>query len=337
MKPKITVLLTVYNGEKYLKECMDSVLNQSFKEFEFLVIDDFSCDSSLEIIRGYKDDRVRIIENKENIGQIKSLNIGLDCARGEYIARIDQDDIMLKTRLKSQLDFLEKKQNAAVAGSWAEVIDEAGRVIMRSEFPVRNEEIIANALFAGYFMMHPSVFFRKKAVIDAGKYDETVLFAEDYDLWTRLLLKRHKFANLPEILTRFRRHKDSSSRKFAQKQTDNVYASVRNFIRNITANSRVQDSDELSNALIKIGLIESLLPGERFIAVLNGLLYNSARHFNFSNKEKFFFKKVFFNKLLNFAYAFRRTNKALSRQLYSYCVKNILFILEKPKLYLYPF
>src|SRR3989338_1379355 len=161
MLPKITVLITVFNGEKYLNECIDSVLNQSFEDFEFLIIDDKSTDGSLKIIKSYADKKIRIIENHKNFGQVKSLNIGLDSARGEYVARLDQDDVMIKDRLAKQLDFLRKNPDVSAVGTWARVIDEQGSVFKRSCPPARNEQMLANVFFVCYYLIHPSVTFRK--------------------------------------------------------------------------------------------------------------------------------------------------------------------------------
>ncbi|MBU1854072.1 MAG: glycosyltransferase family 2 protein, partial [Candidatus Omnitrophica bacterium] len=126
MTPTITVLLTVYNGETYLKECMDSVLSQTYRDFEFLIIDDGSTDTTRAIIKSYKDNRIRLIENGRNLSQVTSLNIGLEHARGEYVARIDADDAMLPNRLERQLFFLNSRTDVALAGSWGDAIDERG-------------------------------------------------------------------------------------------------------------------------------------------------------------------------------------------------------------------
>src|SRR3989338_5377469 len=168
MVPKVTVLMTVYNGERYLRECMDSVLNQTFKDFEFLIIDDCSADGSKGIVKSYRDDRIQLIENEKNLNQVRSLNIFLEDACGIYVARMDQDDIMASDRLRRQVDFLEKNRDISVVGTWGEVIDENGRVFTRARLPLNNEEMIGNVLFCGYFLMHPSVAFRKNVIMDAG-------------------------------------------------------------------------------------------------------------------------------------------------------------------------
>ncbi len=116
-KPRVTVLMSVYNGEKYLREAIDSILNQTFKDFEFLIIDDGSTDSSADIIRSYTDFRIRLIQNEKNIGLTRSLNKGLKLAKGEYIARMDVDDISLPIRFEKQVSFLDKYEDVKLVGS----------------------------------------------------------------------------------------------------------------------------------------------------------------------------------------------------------------------------
>ena len=344
MKPKLTVLMTVFNGERYLKECIDSVLNQTFKDFEFLIIDDCSTDSSIDIINSYKDKRIRVIENQKNLSQVKSLNMGLDEASGEYVARIDQDDLMIENRLERQLDFLNKRPDIAVVGTWGEVMDARGQVFERSRLPIRQEEIIGSVLFCGYFLMHPSVMFRKDSVVSAGKYKESLSLSEDFDLWARLLLKGYKLANIPEFLIRFRYHKKSSSRLFPEKRLNNARSSISNFISVIIGEGSNPKLDKLSNVLINTGLMNKgfwsngreAADLKDIIYLLDTLLEKTIAYFNFSKKEIYFIKKVFCNRILNFAFQACGTEDQLSMKLYLYSFKSCFFILENPKLYIYP-
>ncbi|HKQ33129.1 MAG TPA: glycosyltransferase family A protein, partial [Thermodesulfobacteriota bacterium] len=118
MTPKVTVLMTVYNGEKFLNEAIDGILNQTFRDFEFLIINDGSTDGSREIIKSYKDPRINLVDNESNIGLTASLNRGLSLAGGEYIARQDADDISLPERLEKQISILERNPDIALLGSW---------------------------------------------------------------------------------------------------------------------------------------------------------------------------------------------------------------------------
>ena len=344
MTPKVTVLMTVYNGERHLRECMDSVLGQTFSDFEFLIIDDCGSDNSKDIINSYKDRRIRLIENDVNLGQVKSLNIGLDDARGEYIARMDQDDIIMKNRLDRQVDFLDRNKDISLVGAWGEVIDEKGKIFTRARLPLRNEEIIGTALFCGYFLMHPSVTFRKDVVMDAGKYDENITFSEDYDLWTRLMLKRRKLANMPEYLVRFRYHKKSSSRQFPQTQVNNVRVSIANFIKAIIGDYHGPDLDILREILINAGLMnKAFWSGDldktdlkKAVSLMDALLRKTISYFNFKGKEAHLLKKVFCKRMLNFAYQASGRGKKKSMPLYLFCLRNYMYLFMSPKLYLYP-
>lgn len=343
MITKITVLMTTFNGNKFLKECMDSVLNQSFEDFEFLIVDDCSADGSKDLIKSYKDGRIRLIENKENLGQVKSLNIGLEYARGEYVARMDQDDIMIKNRLKRQLDFLDRRKDISVVGTWGELIDENGRVFEKYICPVRNAEMIGNILCGWNSLMHMSVIFKKDAVINAGKYNELFPFAEDYDLWTRLLLKGHKLANIPEFLIKCRFHKETSSKNFRGIQIKNSSASTSNFIKAINGTYCNSDLDRLLNFLISAGsmnreywLDEANIAYLRdTIGLLEILLKNTIKYFKFKKSEIYFMEKVFFNKMLNFAYL-SCGGQMRGLPLYLLCLRNYRYLFLRPKLYLYP-
>ncbi|MDP6770971.1 MAG: glycosyltransferase family A protein, partial [Anaerolineales bacterium] len=122
----VTVLMPVYNGTRYLREAIDSILKQTFEDFEFLIIDDASTDESASVILSYSDERIRFVQNKSNVGQVRCQNIGLDLARGQYIARLDQDDSSLATRLRRQVDLMESDPRLAVVGTWMSKVDENG-------------------------------------------------------------------------------------------------------------------------------------------------------------------------------------------------------------------
>lgn len=343
MIPKITVLMTVFNGKKYLKECMDSVLSQAFKDFEFLIVDDCSTDDSKELIKSYKDDRIRLIENKENLGQVKSLNIGIEHAMGEYIARMDQDDVMIKNRLKRQLDFLNKNKNISVVGAWGELIDENGVVFKKYICPIKNEEMIGRVLCGWNSLMHMSVIFKKDAVISVGKYNESFSFAEDHDLWVRLLLKGHKLANIPKFLIKCRFHKETSSKKFRGIQIKNARASTLNFIKAINSAYCDSDLDRLVDLLTNAGLMDreywldemNIVHLRETTGLLEILLEKTIKYFRFKKRGIYLMKRVFCNIMLNFAYlSCDRRKKSLP--IYLFCLKNFLYLYTRPKLYIYP-
>ncbi|MCX5715882.1 MAG: glycosyltransferase [Candidatus Omnitrophica bacterium] len=340
----MTVLMAVYNGERYLKECMDSVISQTFKDFEFLIIDDGSTDSTSSIIRSYSDNRIRVIRNAVNLSQVASLNIGLDHAQGEYIARIDADDAMLPDRLKIQIDFLKKRKDLALCGSYGEAIDERGGHIANTKLPVRNEEIAATALFGGFVTIHSAFMFRKKSVADIGKYNEVFSFAEDYKLVMDLLLSGYRVNNIPKVLVRYRFHDDRIGIRDSKPQIARAVVALRDFLQMFTGSFSKEDKDLLFNLLMNA---ESLKKSywdkppardelKRILGLSGQMLSGMSAYFKFGVKERYFAYRVFYNRLLNFAYQALFIEKSSSVELYKQCLKNFLFIMNRPKLYAYP-
>lgn len=201
----ISVIMSVYNGEKYLKEAIGSILNQTYTNFEFIIIDDCSSDSSISIIQSYNDPRIVLIQNKENLGLTKSLNEGLRQAKGEYIARMDADDCMMPNRLEKQLDFLHKNTSVIVVGSSAFIIDENGVQIGIKKTITDHSQLRFHMLFKNQ-ILHPTTMFRKDEIIKLGAYNEQYRFAQDYDLWSRILEKEYLISNIEEPLMKYRLH-----------------------------------------------------------------------------------------------------------------------------------
>jgi hypothetical protein len=200
--PRVTVLMTVFNGERHLREAVDSVLGQSFRDFELLIIDDGSTDGTAALLDTISDPRVRRTRHAENVGLMRSLNHGLALARGELIARHDADDVSEPDRLARQVAFLDANPSVALVGAWYRKIDESGASLGERTLPVGHDQIRWALHFYCPFV-HSAVVFRTSAVRDAGGYDEALTFAEDYDLWSRLATV-HRVANLPEPLVRYR-------------------------------------------------------------------------------------------------------------------------------------
>jgi glycosyltransferase involved in cell wall biosynthesis len=199
--PELSVLMSVYNGEKYLQDAVDSILKQTFNDFEFIIINDGSTDRTREIIEGYNDDRIVLI-NQENTGLTKSLNKGLSLARGEYIARMDADDLSKPERLEKQLMFLRDNPEVVLLGSNCYRIDEDGNVLWISNLPTEEVNIKWCLLFCN-FLFHGTVMFRGKEINDLGGYNSTVSYAQDYDLWLRIA-ERYPIACLKEPLIYYR-------------------------------------------------------------------------------------------------------------------------------------
>ena len=203
------MLLAVRDGLPYLKEALESILAQSRSDFEFLIIDDGSTDRSREMIQGFDDPRIRLLVNQRNLGLTRSLNLGLKEARGEYLARQDADDVSLPARLEIQAGYLEKNPGIALAACSVEYMDSQGRAELTDSRGL-SAGVLRWLLLFGNEIAHSGVMFRTKAVLDLGGYDETLPFAQDYDLWSRLG-RKSGLVRLEEVLLRYRRHKGALS------------------------------------------------------------------------------------------------------------------------------
>jgi len=202
MMSKVSVLLSVYNGERFLPAALDSICAQSFTDWEFVIVDDGSTDGSAAIIREYsqRDRRIVHLESVGNQGLIRALNRGIAACSGEYLARQDADDVSELARLELQAAFLSAHPEHVLVGSRYDEIDEEDRVVgpQRVPFFQTNLEIQRHKYRKNPFA-HSSVMFRKDVVLAVGGYREQARHAEDYDLWLRIL-KRGRGYNMPEVL-----------------------------------------------------------------------------------------------------------------------------------------
>ena len=211
MPPKISVILPVYNAQSYLRESIESILTQSYEDFELIMINDGSTDSSLSIMESYKDQRIRII-NQSNAGLPISLNRAIAVAQGQYLARQDADDISLPERFAKQVAYLDNHPQCALLGTWAQILVENTLTDRSLSHPYLNGDIQLKILFFNCFV-HSSVMLRKSALEITGLYpEEKEKFPpEDYDLWLRIA-KHWEVGNLPEVLLQYRELPNSISR-----------------------------------------------------------------------------------------------------------------------------
>ena len=208
--PTVTVLLPVYNGSRYLREAVKSVLEQSWQDFELLIIDDGSTDDSAAIIKSFSDPRIRLIQNEYNVGVARTLNRGLELARGEYVARMDADDISLPSRLEKQLVFLSEHAEIDVVATKVELIDAAGRNagVWREDATMLAPEDIACCLPRANCIAHPAVMMRTEVARQYGYWDQKSP-AQDYNLWLRMAADNVGIAKLDDSLLKHRRHAQS--------------------------------------------------------------------------------------------------------------------------------
>ncbi len=206
--PKVSVIMPVYNGEKYLREAIESILSQTFKNFEFIIINDGSTDKTEDIILSYRDPRIVYIKNEINLKIVETLNKGLAYASGEYIARMDADDISLPDRLKMQVNYMDRHKNVGVCGCSIEIFGEE-KILHWSGS--KNDKDIKAKLFFNTQFAHPTVMMRRSIFLKNNfNYSVLHIGAEDYALWTTMA-KATDFYNLQKILLRYRVHEKNKS------------------------------------------------------------------------------------------------------------------------------
>ena len=199
--PVITVLMPVFNAEAFVGHAVESILSQTFKDFEFLVIDDCSTDDSVDIVKSFKDSRIRLVRNETNLKLARTLNKGLDLAKGEFIARMDSDDISRPDRFERQMEYLKRHAGTGICGSWYRTITEKNRMIVK--YPLQPDELKAYCLFDNP-LCHPSVIMRRNLMLKyALRFDPSANPAEDYDLWVRSL-RCFDVGNIGEVLLDYR-------------------------------------------------------------------------------------------------------------------------------------
>ena len=219
--PRVSFIMAVYDGETYLDEAIQSVLNQTFRDFEFILINDGSADGTARIIERYRraDGRIRAYE-QPNCGLVVALNRGLDLARGEYVARMDADDVSMPERVATQIAFMDAHPEVGICGTWIETIGTFHGDVRR--YPTDDATIRSWLLFESV-LAHPSIMMRRELLMKTGlSYDVGYVHAEDYDLWVRAT--RHTaLANIPEVLLRYRLH----SQQVVQRHDAKKLASAR--------------------------------------------------------------------------------------------------------------
>lgn len=228
---KLAVILPTYNSAHFLKESIEAILNQTFKEFDLFIIDDCSTDNTEQFVAGFEDNRIKYLKNPQNIGLAATLNKGLKLLvnKYEYIARMDADDWCFSNRFEKQISFLEANSNIALCGTQGHWLKNINSINSSSwTYPTDNLEIKYNLLFAACFG-HSSVIFRTAFLRDIKLwYDESIATCEDWDLWTRII-KKGEVANLPDFLMKYRivegsNHRAQENRKKHLRERSKVIA-----------------------------------------------------------------------------------------------------------------
>ncbi|MCO4782079.1 MAG: glycosyltransferase [Candidatus Cloacimonetes bacterium] len=275
-----SVVMSVFNGQGYLVEAIQSVLKQSYSDFELVIIDDCSTDGSLQMIRSFTDSRIRLIQNDKNLGLAASLNKGVKESKGKYIARMDADDVMLEDRLQCQMNFLSNNPNIKLCGSFAIQIDENslehGLIKSPSGLHLEFAKWIPSPL------IHPTVVVLRDLLLE-NPYDESLKAAQDYDLWLRLIMKGVGIYNLDVPLLKYRVHDKSITKSKLEKQSLNAYKS---FVKHTNLN-KITYKSFLSFCLQNYDysllqrFSDGLLVRKRLKLSLFGMWINQCRYFLF--------------------------------------------------------
>lgn len=218
MNPRVSIIMPMYNSAPYIKEAVDSILNQSFRDFELIILDDASTDESPKILDTYSDPRIVRFTATQNLGIANILNVGLNMARGEYIARMDSDDISLPTRLQTEVDYLDSHSGIDLVSCGMQQFGIADRTMSYKEsFWL----VCYNAFFFSP-ILHASSMWRRNRFEKFGlKYRQERVPSEDYDLWVRAVCKGLKLINIPDILYRYRIHgNQNTTNQYLCKQMD---------------------------------------------------------------------------------------------------------------------
>ena len=244
-EPKISIIMSVYNCEKYLQYSIDSIINQSFKDFEFIIIDDGSTDNSLKIIEEYqvKDERILLIKNKNNIGLAASLNKGIKLGKSKYIARQDADDISNIDRLKIQYNFMEKNKKIDILGSNCSFIDLYNRHIFYYDKFSKNNSYKETLLSQQAIFPHGVAFIRSNTIKKLNGYNENFYYSQDGELWLRAIKNNYKILVLSNILYNYRLCPVSGKAKYGHRQ----YNKIKNEVySNFISNNNIKNLNPLS-------------------------------------------------------------------------------------------
>jgi glycosyltransferase involved in cell wall biosynthesis len=241
--------MSVFNSERYLKLAIESILNQTYQNLEFIIINDGSTDDSHSIIKSFNDSRIVYIKEERNKGLVNALNKSLKLAKGEYIARMDADDIALPSRLKLQVDFLLSNEEVELVGTCYEKITDSISLGVRKQ--QANYKKLKFRLFFGNNIAHPTVMFRRK-LIDNGDYYYRLDYAvaQDYELWTRLAIK-YNLDNLPLVLLKYRVHSEQVTSHKSDLQKENFKRAHLEYIKNFFEINDKEEIDRISTFFLQ--------------------------------------------------------------------------------------
>jgi len=234
-KKRVSIIVATYNSEKYIDDCIRSILSQTYKFWELIIIDDASTDSTLKKISQYKNKKIIIIKLKKNIGSYKAINFAINLCKGKYIAILDSDDISHPSRLQKQVDLLDSEEKIGLVATWYKIIDAKNKILESIKMPGNKN---FNLKFpCNNFICHSSVMFKKKIAIEFGLYDDKLVYASDYNLFLKIFTK-YKIKFIKEFLVYYRRHDKQKT------QTKSLKESI---LKEILINLRFSKKNKLIN------------------------------------------------------------------------------------------
>jgi glycosyltransferase involved in cell wall biosynthesis len=307
--PIISVILPVYNAEKFAHEAINSILKQTITDFELLIINDGSTDRSNEIIEGFKDSRIKVIQNQKNLGLIGTLNKGFNLAKGQFIARMDADDISIPNRFEKQLAYLTNHPEIDILGTQIKVFGTENYI---SKFNTDQEEIEIQLYFES-MINHPTVMIRREFLVKHKlKFDTQFPHCEDWGLWLNSLSYHAKFKNLPDILLNYRVEGQNISIKNKDTELERHYNLYAAFLPNLLEN--VTPAVVQTHMACSKGIVKKLTPKEinnHFRLLQKAFIFNGYKPLTVKKilaqkKNKLFYK--FADKNLGQAFIFMLIN-----------------------------
>ena len=328
-EPRVSILMSVYNGEKHLPEAIESIVHQTYDDFEFLVIDDASSDRSAEIIASYSDPRIRVLRNEHNLGLTRSLNALIGASRGELVARMDADDVSSPLRIELQVKEFDANPGLDIVGSYFEIIDRGGIVVRSVVMETDPIHRLWRLQFHNRYA-HGGIMIRKAALVAAGLYDEDFRTAQDYDLWSRLATPKNTCV-IPRFLYRWRQIHGGvqvSSERLALQVANAVNISNLNLL---TCNPCL-DLKACSDVRPLYWKYEKTLMSIDCVGQILCLVQSFSRRFDLSQGEELRLRQTVIADLIGYVLAYRRVpfvdrirlGVQLVRKLNSPVLRNVL-------------
>ena len=300
MVKKVTVLTLVYNGLPYLKEAIESTLEQTFKDFDYLIIDDASPDQNIqEFVDTYNDPRINFLRNENNLGVSETFNKALELISTEYVVRLDQDDINLPNRIEEQINYLEVNKDISIVCSWEHTIDSSGKIVRDWKKSIKNYgEFLGPVLLGLCPIWHPSIAFRKDDMIKVGGFKREYTRAEDFEVTSRLARNRLSAAIVPKFHLLQRHHEASQSSEFINEQARITHVIQSEAISDFMSPKNAEDLAFFLRFEIKPEINEKhksyILRMKKY---LNQLLSKITEVHELNNSESFSLKKVIYRRL----------------------------------------